>query len=183
MSDPIVRIDEGLDDVIPYSWDTEWRNDVGDGCGDWVIAENDPDAEGAEIERNRGGLKAQNALGTSILICLFTDRRKPPYIDASDGSTDPRGWWGDAVDIDETLHEGPLGSNLWLLARAPNDYQTLIQAEHYAAEALQTLVNQGAVHHFEIEAYPFGHDQIRLKVKAFDPTGKELIFIDSPPIQ
>lgn len=173
--DPIIRIDEGEDAPVPFSWDTVWRNDAG--CGDYAIAdETDP-------EQSRGGLRSADPVGTAISIIIGTALRRPDGIASPDDSDDRRGWFGDSFDIDEAAGEGPLGSLLWVLSRGPIDPPTLKMLVHYAADALQTLVDQGAVDHFEIST---DTDNLRgivfLLVVAFAPTG-EAIFSDAFPLQ
>src|SRR5579875_2938906 len=68
------------------------------GRGDWALA-------GAQLARG-------DDLITSVAISLFTDRIANADDPIPDGSTDPRGWWG---DLDETY---PIGSRLWLLDRS-----------------------------------------------------------------
>jgi phage gp46-like protein len=108
---------------------TNW--DVANLRGDWVLS-------GADLQTDRG-------LQTSVLISLFTDRRALPDDVIPDGSGDPRGWWGDDP-------EHPIGSRLWLLSRAKQTNETLLRAKDYMIEALQWLVDDGAVAKFDIAA-------------------------------
>jgi len=111
-------------------WDTVW-----DGfAGDYAAAL--PSEPG-----NRGGLRARAPLETAILLCLMTDGRARPEDAIPDGSGDRRGWAGDMVDPAAR----PLGSRLWLLHRNSLDADTANLAALYAREALQTLIDQGAV--------------------------------------
>lgn len=101
---------------------TVWR-DFG---GDWVV--------------QRPSLLADDGLKTAIVLSLFTDR----LAEASDALPAPtstrRGWWGDAyADVPGDL----VGSRLWLLFRSKQLQSVLRQAEEYAAEALQWLVDDG----------------------------------------
>lgn len=128
-----IRVAEGQDPQSTLLWDTVWS---GTG-GDWAIA-------GAQAG-NQGGLAARAAIATAILLCLFTDRRCPddhPLRFLADN--DPRGWWGDGVDVRDDLGEGAMGSLLWLLERsiltAP---ETKMWAEAFALEALRPLIDQG----------------------------------------
>lgn len=97
---------------------------------------------------NPGGLRAQEAIETAVLICLMTDRRADPS-ELRDGDVN-RGWPGDGFDIE--LGETPLGSRLWLLQRRAltSDIEQL--AEDYAREALQTLIDQGAFVRIDVAA-------------------------------
>lgn len=140
-----IRQAEGCDGDPYLAWDTVWSADriAIENSADWVLA-------GADEPSNRGGLQAKAGLATAAVLCLFTDRRCPPdhplaYL--ADG--DPRGWWGDAVDVDAAAGETELGSLLWLLARAPltgpKGEEMRRWAEVFAAEALETLRTQGVV--------------------------------------
>ena len=126
-------------------WDTVWKNDALEGTfADWVLA-------GPSEPNNSLGLSALHALHTAILISLFTWRRAEPY-DVLPGSNDPQGWWGDAIDLEDD--ETKLGSRLWLLYRGLLNDQTARTAEDYCYEALQPLIDQGAVAKFVVNARP-----------------------------
>lgn len=134
----IIRVAEGCDGDPSLLWDSVW--DAERGFADWALA--DPD-EAA----NHGGLRAKAAIDTAVVLCLFTDKRitaDHPLWYLADG--DQRGYWGDGIDVRDDLNEGPLGSYLWLLARAPmtiNGADVGVWAEQFANEALQTLLDQG----------------------------------------
>ena len=86
-----------------------------------------------------GGLAADPALTTCVLLSLFLDRRAR----ADDALPDPtggdrRGWVGDAFDTTDRI-----GSRLWLLEREKQTEETRRRAEEYAAEALDWLVEDG----------------------------------------
>lgn len=136
----------------PYAlWDTEWRQDIDGqpfgGFGDWAIA-GDAQAE----PYNQGGLKAQKALATAILIQLFTDKRVSDDIEPPDGSGDRRGWVGDGFDVRSDLDEREMGSHLWLLERSPLYSETTqLLARQYCEEALEVFIQQGVVARFKIE--------------------------------
>lgn len=147
MSDLVIRVAEGCD-LDPFLlWDSVW--DARRGFADWALA-------GADEPLNRGGLAAKAALATAVTLCLFTDKRiddTHPLYWLADGN--PRGWWGDGVDVRDDLGETPLGSHLWLLARAPltiNGVSAARWAEQLALEALAPLKSQGAVVRIEAAA-------------------------------
>lgn len=83
-------------------------------------------------------------LETAVLISLFTDRVAEPDDVIPDGSDDPRGWWADS----DPLH--PIGSRMWLLARAKLTPQTAVRAKDYLTEAVQWLIDDGVVAAFDI---------------------------------
>lgn len=142
-----VRINEGCAPQGTLLWDTFWN--VKGGFGDWAVAA--PNATG-----NAGGLQATNALATAVILCLFSDRRCPtdhPLAkNIQDG--DPRGWWGDGVDVRTDLGEQPLGSLLWLLENtAIDEVDTPRWLVSLALDALSVLVTQGACVDVKAQAY------------------------------
>ena len=104
--------------------------DVTLGRGDWVLS-------GALIETGQD-------LQTAVLLSLFTDRVAEADDVIPDGTSDRRGWWGDAGQ------SNPIGSRLWLLDRAKGTAETVASARDYIAEALQWLIDDGVVASFEI---------------------------------
>jgi phage gp46-like protein len=161
-----IRETEGYGDQPFLLWDTAWGDDTLSAItADWVLA-------GANVDGNKLGLRAEHALHTSILLSLFTWRRAEPY-DELPAGTDPKGWWGDTIDLDDK--ETRLGSRLWLLIRAPLNEETRRRAEDYAYEALQPLVDQGAVAEFVVKAFI---EQVKgylvLDVKAFSQSGQQV---------
>lgn len=148
-----VRANEGCDPQPLLLWDSVW--DAAAGEAGWQLA-------GSDEPLNRGGLRATDPLGTAVVLCLFTDRRAPPEMEAGapgpagfpprldDG--DPRGWWGDGVDVRTEDGEAPLGSHLWLLDRAPLTQATAQLAILYAQEALAPLVAQRACVRVDVAA-------------------------------
>jgi phage gp46-like protein len=145
-------------------WDTTW-----DGfTGDWAAAGIDSARRPLDIfavadvfaledvfavpvstaePSNNGGLRARAPLHTAILLCLMSDRRAEAEDVIPDGSGDPRGWAGDAIDSSLA----PLGSRLWLLRRSALTPATAALAEVYAREALQTLVDQKVAASIDVE--------------------------------
>ena len=97
--------------------------------GDWQIAPPD--------------LLSGNDLQTAVLISIFSDRTALPSNTIPDGTTDPRGWWGDAAQY-------PVGSRLWLLSRAKQTRETLQAAQSYIVEALKWLIDDGVAAAVEV---------------------------------
>lgn len=130
-------------------WDSVWvqRLDASGGYCDWVLA---TDGDPAEA---RGGLRSSAALNTAVLISLFTDRRLPPDMASPYGDDDPRGWWGDSIKFDDEP-EQPMGSLLWTLTRGTLGDDTARLAVDYCLDALQPIVDQGAVSRFDVTATP-----------------------------
>lgn len=135
-----IRDAEGTEPQPFLLWDTIWNQsgDLSQPQCDWKLA-------GPNAPLNAYGLAADHALNTAILLSLFTWRRAEPY-DTLPSGTDPQGWWGDDTDLQDS--EAPLGSRLWLLIRSPLNADTARKAQDYAYEALQPLIDQGAVAKF-----------------------------------
>jgi phage gp46-like protein len=89
-----------------------------------------------DFEISGADLLTGNDLSTAILVSLLTDREARPDDKIPDGTTDPRGWWADDSSY-------PIGSRLWLLARAKQTAQTLASARDYIVEAVQWLIDDG----------------------------------------
>lgn len=94
-----------------------------------------------------GGFKADDGIGTCVLISLFTDRRAG----ADDGLpvAERRGWVGDVL---ADVEGDRIGSRLWLLRREVQSEETRLRAEEYAREALAWMIEDGVVTAMEIEA-------------------------------
>ena len=145
--------------------DSIWNQ--ANGYADWALA-------GPAETGNVGGLQALHGLHTAITICLFTWKRREDYQGNGLGS-DPKGWFGDAVDIDEDAGERPMGSLLWLLLRSPLNDQVARDAVTYASDAVQTLVDQGVVGRFVITSTADKiAGQLRLIVQAFSTAGAQI---------
>jgi phage gp46-like protein len=147
-------------------WDSVWvqRGDASGGYADWIMA-----GPGDQVD-SRGGLRAEQALHTATILCLFTDRRRPDG-NAGDGQ-DPRGWWGNAIVIDgEPGLE--LGSLLWTLERGIINEAVRALAQTYASEALATLKHQGAVARTAVAAsIDEGAGHLALRVDHYSADGK-----------
>jgi phage gp46-like protein len=125
---------------------------------------------------NAGGLQSIAALGTAVYLALFTDAFCPSdhplaYLAGSDN----RGYWGDGVDVETDQGEGPLGSLLWLLERAPLVAAgTPIErwAETLAMAALLPLKVQGAVARIVTSAgVNVEFDRVELSVQLYGSDG------------
>lgn len=129
------------------AWDTVWvqRSDITGGYGEWLMA-----GPGDQPE-SRGGLRAEAALHTATLLCLFTDRRLPEGQASPAGDSDPRGWWGNGLVL-EGEPAAELGSLLWTLERVAIDDRLAQTAEDIVAEALAVLADQGAVAKTDVTA-------------------------------
>lgn len=142
-----LRDTEGCERQPQLLWDTIWvqRLDASGGYGDWAMA-----GPGDQTE-SLGGLRAEAALHTATMLCLFTDQRLPDDIANPSADGDPRGWWGDSIRLDGEP-EVPIGSLLWTLERAALDSRLAMLARDHAEAALAVLAGQGAVARTEVEA-------------------------------
>jgi phage gp46-like protein len=137
-------------------WDTVWvqRLDASGGYGDWIMASlpgpSDAHSHPVQVE-SLGGLRAEAALHTATLLCLFTDRRLPEGRSHPSSDSDPRGWWGNSIRL-EGEPEVEMGSLLWAFERAVLNERLGSDAEDVAREALAVLVTQGAVARTDVAA-------------------------------
>jgi phage gp46-like protein len=126
------------------------------------------------VDATTRGLQASSPLETAILLCLFTDRRRPDTLPGeTDDDADPRGWHGDTYDVEKDAGERPMGSLLWTLERAALTADTARMAEHYTREALQTLIDQGAVSRIDVETEVLTEQgQLSIAVTAWSASGQ-----------
>lgn len=161
----LVRQNEACQPDPFLLWDSIWNETAA--AADWALAGN--------IPLNAGGLAANAALSTATLLCLFSDAQMPEnhplasYI--ADG--DPRGWWGDGIDVRTDLGEGPLGSLLWILPRLPLAL-ALSWAPTLARQALAPLQAQGAVVKIDCSASATGTDALSLSVALYGRDGQQV---------
>jgi len=113
-------------------------------------------------------LRTVQGLSTAILISLFTDRRAEDDDELPLGTTDRRGWWGDAF---ADVSGDRIGSRLWLLRRAKQTQQTLNRAKEYAHEALAWLIDDGVATSLQIAASNAGNAILSLEISITLPDG------------
>lgn len=168
MTDFIVRSAQGDDPLKTTApWATSFNTDTRE--GEWSVA--DPELE----PNNLGGLAVGDQLTSAVIMCLFTDLRRPKWQTGTDVGGGPRGWAGDYFDIDQAAKERPMGSLLWTLERAPVDDDTAQSVKTEVLDALQTLVDQGRVGLFEVETeLDKAKGKLAFSVSAFSETGQNL---------
>jgi phage gp46-like protein len=117
-----------------------------------------------------GDLIMGNDLSTAVLISLFTDRRARADDEIPDGTTDPRGWWADALDGEQ------IGSRLWLLSSARAVPDTTRRAQEYCKESLQWLLDDQIVSKIDVQAAILGgcNSTLAITVALTQPDGKML---------
>jgi len=111
----------------------------------------------------------KKTLPRSVLISLFTWRRAAPD-DAVDD--DERfGWWGDSFP---SVADDRIGSRLWLLRRVKLTRQTQLDAEFYAREALQWLIDDGHCSAIEVLSERLDAQRLNLRTQLTLADGERL---------
>lgn len=111
----------------------------------------------------------KNALTRAVEISLFTWRRA-----ADDDALDDDqryGWWGDSFP---TVADDRIGSRLWLLRRVKLTRQTQLDAEFYAREALQWLIDDGHCNAVEIITERLDAQRLNLRTVLILADGERL---------
>ena len=123
-----------------------------------------------QLKLEDGDLAEDKTLETAVAISLFTDRRVTDG-ELPAGILDKRGWWG---DLFPPVEDDQIGSKLWLLERGKINNETLAQAETYAIEALNWMIEDGVAATIEANADFFegSSDRITLAVTITRPTGE-----------
>jgi phage gp46-like protein len=104
-----------------------------------------------------------NGLRTACIISLFTDTRITES-ELESGSEELRGFWADAIAGNN------IGSRLWLLDRRKVTRSTRIDAEEYATEALEWMIEDKLVNKIEITGY-FSEKNLCLEIILTLPNG------------
>lgn len=96
----------------------------------WVNGAGDLSIDGHDFE-------VDESLTTAVILSLFTDRAVAE--DELEDGMQNQGWWGDSYS------DEPWGSKLWLLRRKKSSEEVVNDAEDYAYEALDWLMNDGFI--------------------------------------
>lgn len=112
----------------------------------------------------------ERSLARAAYISLFSWRRA----ESSDPVDDDEryGWWGDSFP---SVANDRIGSRLWLLRRSKLTDRTIGDAQLYAREALQWLLDDGHISDLEILAERAGNDRLNLGVVMTLPGGGRLV--------
>lgn len=108
-------------------------------------------------------------LTRAVIISLYTWRRA-----ATDDPVDDEelfGWWGDSYPA---VADDRIGSRLWLLRRVKLTAQTQRDAEFYAREALQWLLDDGQVIGLEVSSEQVDLNRLNLLITLTVPGGARL---------
>lgn len=99
------------------------------------------------------------ALTRAVQISLFTWRRA--NVDDVLDDDQRFGWWGDSFP---SVADDRIGSRLWLLRRVKLTAQTQLDAEFYAREALQWLIDDGHIRAVEILSERLDAQRLNLRI-------------------
>lgn len=108
-------------------------------------------------------------LTRAVIISLYTWRRA-----ATDDPVDDDerfGWWGDSYPM---IADDRIGSRLWLLRRVKLTAQTRSDAEFYAREALQWLLDDGQVIDLEVGSEQVDINRLNLRITLTVASGAQL---------
>ncbi|MBF8730451.1 phage GP46 family protein [Pseudomonas guariconensis] len=112
---------------------------------------------------------AEKNLVRTVVISLFTWRRAGPDDPVDD--EERYGWWGDSFP---RVADDRIGSRLWLLRRVKLTERTQRDAEYYATEALQWLIDDDQVLAMEITSERVDSSRLNLRVVLTLPDGSPL---------
>lgn len=112
----------------------------------------------------------ERSLTRAVYISLFSWRRAE--IDDPVDDDERYGWWGDSFPM---IANDRIGSRLWLLRRAKLTNQTIGDAQLYAREALQWLLDDGHILALEILAERAGNSRLNLGARMTLPGGGRLV--------
>lgn len=120
-----------------------------------------------------GQLDDTMQLQTAALIALGTDRRAGADDTLPDRMDDDRrGWWGD-LNATDIWNGWPIGSRLWLLARAKitdaaaREGATVERVRIYVREAMQPFLDYGLATRMDVTAERAGLSTIRANVTLY----------------
>lgn len=114
------------------------------------------DGEGDLVLDNES-LLLDDTLTNAIVISLFTDLRV-------DGG---RGWWGNSFNSDDYQ----MGSKLWTLSRSKQLASVLDDAQRFATEALQWMLDDKVVRSYQVFASNPAPSVLLLEISCVMPNG------------
>src|SRR5450830_1492276 len=109
------------------------------------------------------------SLVRAVVISLFTWRRASPDDPIDD--EERYGWWGDSYP---SIADDRIGSRLWLLRRVKLTAATRRDAEFYAREALQWLLDDGHCSAIEIQTERLDAQRLNLRTVLTLASGERL---------
>ncbi|TMV76105.1 hypothetical protein FGG78_28530 [Thioclava sp. BHET1] len=119
-----------------------------------------------------GQIVGGSDLETAVIVSLFTDQVLPEDGVATDGSSDPRGWWAD------TYRGQPIGSLLWTLERVvkSNAQALLEQAKQICLDALAWLIEDGVAASVQVQTQWLEADALGIAITITEPAGRTVVF-------
>ena len=104
----------------------------------------------------------------AVIISLFTWRRAHDDDVLPNAGMSRMGWWGDSFP---PVANDRVGSRLWLLARSKLTDSTAQQAQDYAEEALQWLIDDGVAARVDVSATRRGISTLALTCTVVNRSG------------
>ncbi len=104
----------------------------------------------------------------AVIISLFTWRRAHDDDVLPNAGMSRMGWWGDSFP---PVANDRIGSRLWLLARSKLTDSTAQQAQDYAKEALQWLIDDGVAARVDVSATRRGISTLALTCTVLNRSG------------
>ena len=104
----------------------------------------------------------------AVIISLFTWRRAHDDDVLPNTGMSRMGWWGDSFP---PVANDRIGSRLWLLARSKLTDSTAQQAQDYAEEALQWLIDDGVAARVDVSATRRGISTLALACTVVNRSG------------
>lgn len=110
----------------------------------------------ADFAIANGDLVLDQGLHTAVIVSLFSDRLADPSDSIPDGTTDRRGWVGDAPRADIDAAPDPIGSRLWLYEGQRQTEPIRVQIEAAVRDALAWMIQDGVADRIDVTVdYPF----------------------------
>lgn len=132
----------------------------------------------ADIDFENNDVVLDEGLETNVFISLFTDARadEGDILPDPDQTVNRRGWWADSTADNP---DDKIGSKLWLLDRAKTVDEILPQAQKYAREALQWMIDEKIAIKIDVVAEKRGtvtNPVLALTVKIFKKDNNKEVF-------
>lgn len=127
-----------------------------------------PDTLSASPVLSSGAITQGQDLETAVIVRLFTWRRAKDDDVLPDDSGERYGFWAEAYARENAT---PLGSRLWLLARAKLTQQTLNLAKLYVEEALADLVENGVAQQIDVTVERYGLNSMSIQIVMYRGVG------------
>ncbi|VVE06495.1 phage GP46 family protein [Pandoraea sputorum] len=128
-----------------------------------------------DVDNSRGDWKfvapaliTGSDLASAVLMSLFTDRLANPDDPITDGTGDPRGWWGDVGELYR------IGSRLWLLDRSKQTTEVLASARDFIIEALQWMVDDQVVASIDVQTQWVRDTFLGAQIVLYQPSGPQI---------